>query len=84
MERTVSNLEAYQFDLIIVGGGIFGACAAWDAVQRGLSVALIEREDFCSSTSANSFKIIHGGMRYLQHGKHLPRTTVSPCTAHLP
>ena len=68
MERRVAALENQQFDLIIVGGGIFGACAAWDAIQRGLSVALIEREDFCSSTSANSFKIVHGGMRYLQHG----------------
>lgn len=51
----------------MVGGGIFGACAAWDACLRGLSVALIEKDDFCSGTSAHSFKFIHGGIRYLQH-----------------
>ena len=53
--------------MIVVGGGIFGICAAWDAVQRGLSVALIEQEDFAGATSANCFKIVHGGLRYLQH-----------------
>jgi len=68
MQRKLSSLACSEFDLIVVGGGIFGACAAWDATQRGLSVALIERGDFCSATSANSFKMIHGGIRYLQHG----------------
>ncbi len=72
MKRAISLLCDIEFDLIIVGGGIFGACAAWDAIQRGLSVALIEKDDFCNSTSANSFKLVHGGMRYLQHGD-LPR-----------
>lgn len=67
MRRDVTALAEREFDLAIVGGGIFGACAAWDAARRGLSVALIERGDFCSGTSANSFKFIHGGMRYLQH-----------------
>lgn len=57
-----------EYDLVIVGGGIFGACAAWDASQRGLSVALVERGDFCNATSANHFKLVHGGIRYLQHG----------------
>ncbi len=68
MERNLHLLDRQEFDLIVVGGGIFGACAAWDATQRGLSVALIDRGDFCSATSANSFKLIHGGIRYLQHG----------------
>ena len=45
---------------------IYGAAAAWDAAQRGLSVALVEREDFGAGTSWNSLKTIHGGMRYLQ------------------
>jgi len=67
MQRQLSALTDGSFDLVVIGGGVFGACAAWDAVQRGLSVALIERNDFCSATSAHSFKMIHGGIRYLQH-----------------
>lgn len=67
MKRDVAGLTAKGFDVCVVGGGIFGACAAWDAAQRGLSVALIERDDFASWTSANSFKLIHGGIRYVQH-----------------
>jgi glycerol-3-phosphate dehydrogenase len=67
VNRNLSELESREFDLVVVGGGIFGACAALDAVQRGLSVALIDRGDFCGATSAHSFKLIHGGMRYLQH-----------------
>jgi glycerol-3-phosphate dehydrogenase len=66
MKRDVSQLTEKTFDLLIVGGGIHGACAAWDAAQRGLSVALIERGDFGQETSANSLKTIHGGLRYLQ------------------
>ena len=54
-------------DVVVVGGGIFGICALWDAVLRGMSVALVERGDFASGTSAHSFKIVHGGVRYLQH-----------------
>jgi glycerol-3-phosphate dehydrogenase len=68
MKRNLSELEDKEFDLAVVGGGIFGACAALDAAQRGLTVALIDRGDFCGATSAHSFKLIHGGMRYLQHG----------------
>lgn len=68
MKRNLPALTEREHDLLIIGGGIFGACAAWDAVLRGLSVALIERGDFASATSANSFKMIHGGIRYLQHG----------------
>lgn len=66
-QENIKKLTEDCFDLVIVGGGIFAACAAWDAVLRGLSVALIEKEDFCSGVSANSFKMIHGGIRYLQH-----------------
>ncbi|TCK18189.1 glycerol-3-phosphate dehydrogenase [Thiogranum longum] len=67
MKRKLNELEDTEFDIVIIGGGIFGACAAWDATLRGLRVALIERGDFCGGTSANSFKMIHGGVRYLQH-----------------
>lgn len=67
LRRDISVFAEREYDLIIIGGGIFGICAAWDASLRGLSVALIERKDFVSRTSANSYKIIHGGIRYLQH-----------------
>lgn len=67
MNRNLSELSKNIFDLVIVGGGIFGVCAAWDAVSRGLSVALVEKGDFAHATSANHFKIVHGGIRYLQH-----------------
>jgi glycerol-3-phosphate dehydrogenase len=67
VRRNVGALVSKQYDVIVVGGGIFGVCAAWDAVQRGLSVALIEQGDFGEATSANCFKIVHGGLRYLQH-----------------
>ena len=67
MKRDLASLADRAYDLVIVGGGIFGACAAWDAVLRGLSVALVERHDFASGASAQSFKMVHGGIRYLQH-----------------
>ncbi|MEM9773151.1 MAG: glycerol-3-phosphate dehydrogenase/oxidase, partial [Chloroflexota bacterium] len=66
MKRDLFKLESAEFDLIVVGGGIHGAFVAWDAAQRGLSVALVERGDFGSATSANSLKTVHGGLRYLQ------------------
>ena len=72
MKRNTGHIAEREFDVVVVGGGIFGCCCAWDAAQRGLSVALLERRDFSGATSANSFKIVHGGIRYLQHGD-LPR-----------
>ena len=66
MTRDLPGLARVSYDLLVVGGGIHGACAAWDAASRGLSVALVERDDFGGATSANSLKIIHGGLRYLQ------------------
>jgi glycerol-3-phosphate dehydrogenase len=68
MHRNLSALTETNYDLVIIGGGIFGACAAWDATLRGLSVALIEKTDFSHATSANHLKMVHGGIRYLQHG----------------
>ena len=66
MKRNLDKLANQTFDILVVGGGIHGAVAAWDASLRGLSVALVERGDFGSATSQNSLKIIHGGLRYLQ------------------
>lgn len=66
--RNFAALDSRVFDVLVIGGGVFGACAAWDATLRGMSVALVERADFCSGVSANSYKFVHGGVRYLQHG----------------
>lgn len=62
----LTALESRQFDVLIIGGGITGAAAARDAAARGLSVALIERDDWASGTSWRSSKLIHGGLRYLE------------------
>jgi glycerol-3-phosphate dehydrogenase len=66
MKRWVQKFRDQEFDVLIIGGGIYGACVAWDAALRGLSVALVEKDDFGAGTSANSLKIMHGGLRYLQ------------------
>jgi len=63
---TASDLDS-SFDLIIIGGGIYGAACAWEATSRGLSTLLVERSDFGGATSQNSARIAHCGMRYLQH-----------------
>ena len=56
------------FDLLVVGGGITGAGVARDAAGRGLRVALAERDDLASGTSSRSSRLVHGGVRYLEHG----------------
>ena len=66
VRRQLEALEAREWDVLVVGGGIHGAAVAWDAAQRGLATALVEREDFGSGASWNSLKTIHGGMRHLQ------------------
>ena len=53
----------------MVGGGITGLGVALDAASRGLSVGLVEKDDFSSGTSSKSSKLIHGGLRYLQQGE---------------
>ena len=65
MRRDLSQLANRSFDLLVVGAGIHGACIAWDASLRGLSVALLDSGDFGAATSANSLRIVHGGLRYL-------------------
>jgi glycerol-3-phosphate dehydrogenase len=57
-----------DFDLAIIGGGINGAGIARDAAGRGLKVILVEQSDLASGTSSVSSKLIHGGLRYLEHG----------------
>jgi glycerol-3-phosphate dehydrogenase len=66
MVRDLGRLADTRFDLVIVGAGFYGAVAAWDAVLRGLSVAVIDKGDFGSATSFNNLKTLHGGLRSLQ------------------
>jgi glycerol-3-phosphate dehydrogenase len=68
MERDLTRLTGRVHDLVVVGGGIHGACIAWDATLRGLRVALVECDDFGAATSANSLRIVHGGLRSLARG----------------
>lgn len=67
MIRRFDRLVDRDCHVLVIGGGIFGACVAWDAALRGLSVTLVEKGDFGGATSANHFHVVHGGIRYLQH-----------------
>ncbi len=67
MQRDFSQLSNQSFDLLVCGGGIYGAWTAYDAALRGLKVALIEQGDWASATSSASSKLIHGGLRYLEN-----------------
>ena len=67
MSRGLDRLIGRRFDVVVVGGGITGAGVALDAAARGLSVALVDRGDLASGTSSKSSKLVHGGLRYLQH-----------------
>ncbi|MFX3674020.1 MAG: glycerol-3-phosphate dehydrogenase/oxidase [Paenisporosarcina sp.] len=64
--KMIRSLDSFQFDLLVIGGGITGAGIALDAVTRGLSVALIDMQDFAAGTSSRSTKLVHGGLRYLK------------------
>jgi glycerol-3-phosphate dehydrogenase len=72
MRPELDALGSARYDLLVIGGGILGACLAWDAALRGIKVALVERGEFGAATSANSLRIVHGGLRYLARGD-LPR-----------
>jgi glycerol-3-phosphate dehydrogenase len=63
--RDIDKIKQNLFDVVVVGGGITGACVAHDASLRGMSVALIEKKDFGWFTSSASSKLLHGGIRYL-------------------
>ncbi len=66
MKRDINQLNDATFDLMIIGGGIYGAWTAYDATLRGLNVLLIDKNDWASGTSSASSKLIHGGLRYLE------------------
>lgn len=69
MIRDFGRLADDSFDLLVVGGGIFGAWVAYDASLRGMKVAVIERDDWAAGTSSASSKLIHGGLRYLEQAR---------------
>ena len=69
MKRDLKSMNATDYDLVIVGGGITGASTAWDASLRGLKVALLEKDDFAHATTSGSSKLVHGGLRYLVNGE---------------
>jgi glycerol-3-phosphate dehydrogenase len=66
--RAFGALARETFDLVVIGGGITGCGIARDAAMRGWRVALVERDDFASGTSSRSSRLVHGGIRYLEHG----------------
>lgn len=72
MKRNTDILKNTHFDILVIGGGIHGATIAREAALRGYKTALVEKGDFGNATSANSLKVIHGGLRYLQHA-NFPR-----------
>lgn len=65
--KLLEKISKQNFDLLVVGGGITGAGIALDAASRGLSVCVVEKDDFASGTSSRSTKLVHGGLRYLEH-----------------
>ena len=66
MKRDTQSMSSKTYDLLVIGGGITGACVAWDAALRGLKVAMVDKNDFGAATSSATSKLIHGGMRYLK------------------
>jgi glycerol-3-phosphate dehydrogenase len=65
-EQMLAQLDS-EFDVLVVGGGVTGCGIARDAARRGLSVVLVEMDDLASGTSSRSSKLVHGGLRYLEH-----------------
>ena len=72
MQRDLQRLTTATFHAIVAGGGVYGLTIAHELARRGMTVCLIERDDFAAGTSFNSLKTLHGGIRELQQGA-LPR-----------
>jgi len=66
-KEILNEFSKKKYDIVVIGGGITGAGIALDAVSRGFSVALVEKQDFAAGTSSRSTKLIHGGLRYLKN-----------------
>src|ERR1700691_5961200 len=69
MRPNFESLRDGVFDLLIIGGGSSGAGVALDMASRGFRVALVDKGDFASATSSASSKLVHGGLRYLEHAQ---------------
>ncbi|MEO8193320.1 MAG: glycerol-3-phosphate dehydrogenase/oxidase [Gemmatimonadales bacterium] len=69
MQRSFAALESRVFDVLVIGGGITGAGIARDAAMRGLAVAIVDKGDWANGTSSRSSRLVHGGIRYLEHGQ---------------
>ncbi|MFG0211756.1 FAD-dependent oxidoreductase [Brevibacillus porteri] len=67
-QACLDKMATKQLDLLVIGGGVTGAGIALDAAARGLSVGLVEKQDFAAGTSSRSTKLVHGGLRYLKQG----------------
>ncbi|WP_277883675.1 glycerol-3-phosphate dehydrogenase/oxidase [Paenibacillus sp. N3/727] len=65
-KQKFEDMAGSTYDLIVIGGGITGAGIALDAVTRGISILLLEMQDFAAGTSSRSTKLVHGGLRYLK------------------
>lgn len=65
-QQTMATVPGKVYDLLVVGGGITGACIARDAARRGMSVLLVDKNDWAFGTSSRSSKLVHGGLRYLE------------------
>src|SRR3989440_10344764 len=63
------SLESERFHVVIIGGGINGVAIARECARRGRRTLLIEQHDFAAGTTSRSTRIIHGGLRYLEHGE---------------
>ena len=69
MPVPIAQLAASSFDLVVIGAGINGAGIARDAAMRGLSVLLVDKTDLAAGTTSYSSRLIHGGLRYLEHAE---------------
>lgn len=62
-----NSKSSFDYDTLVIGGGITGACVLWDSSLRGIKTLLVEKNDFASGTSQATSKLIHGGLRYLKN-----------------
>src|ERR671937_2809969 len=67
--RRRGNLDGERFDVAVIGGGINGVAIARECARAGRRTLLLEQHDFGSGTTSRSTRIIHGGLRYLEHGE---------------
>lgn len=73
-DEVIKQLQSQKdFDVVVIGGGATGLGVAVDAASRGLSVLVLESQDFCAGTSSRSTKLIHGGVRHLGNPLQWPR-----------